>query len=125
LAVTAESAWEEWTSFMLEGVRETALSTIEKIDEIQDVHREMQGELRSILPGGANADLLDVLFEQPYCRISTVMTRCRVSRPTATKWLKLLADNGVLTAVRSGKHLLYVNTRFLGVLTRIDRAPAA
>jgi hypothetical protein len=35
---------------MLEGVRETALSTIEKIDEIQDVHREMHGELRSIPP---------------------------------------------------------------------------
>jgi hypothetical protein len=51
---------------MLEGVRETALSTIEKIDEIQDVHREMHGELRSIPPGGANADRLDVLFEQPF-----------------------------------------------------------
>lgn len=125
LAVTAEAAWEEWTSFMLEGVRETALSTIEKIDEIQAVHNEMQAELRTVLPSGANADLLDVLFEQPYCRISTVMSRCRVSRPTATKWLKLLADDGVLTPLRAGKHLLYVNTRFFSVLTRTERAPAA
>lgn len=123
LAVTAEGAWEEWTSFMLEGVRETALSTIEKIDEIQGLHDEMQTELRSILPGGANADLLDVLFEQPYCRISTVMERCRVSRPTATKWLKLLADSHVLVELRAGKHLLYVNERFFTVLTRTERAP--
>ncbi len=123
LAVTADGAWEEWTSFMLEGIRETALSTMEKIDEIHVVHDDMQIELRSILPGGANADLLDVLFEQPYCRISTVMTRCGVSRPTATKWLKMLADNDVLVAIRAGKHLLYVNTRFFSVLTRTDRAP--
>lgn len=123
LAVTAESAWEAWASFMLEGVRETALSTIEKIDDIQRVHHEMQAELRSLLPGGANADLLDVLFEQPYCRISTVMSRCDVSRPTATKWLRLLAEGGVLTQLRVGKHLIYVNRRFFSVLTRSERAP--
>lgn len=123
LAVTAEGAWEEWTLFMLEGVRSTALSTIEKIDEIQAVHDSVQSELRSALPSGANADLLDVLFEQPYCRIGTVMARCGVSRPTATKWLKLLVDAGVLRTIRVGKHSLYLNTRFLDVLTRAERVP--
>ncbi len=124
LAVTAEQAWEDWTSFMLDAVRETALSTIEKIDDIQTVHREMQGELRSILPSRANADLLDVLFEQPYCRISTVMDRCGVSRPTATKWLRLLSDANILLALRVGKHMLFVNHRFFDLLTRAERAPA-
>lgn len=123
LAVTAESAWEDWVTFMLEGIRQTALSTIEKIDDIQALHREMQAELRAALPGGANADLLDVLFEQPFCRITTVMDRCSVSRPTATKWLKLLADAQILVPLKVGKSLIFVNRKFFSLLTRSERAP--
>jgi len=123
LAVTAEASWEEWVSFMLEGIRQTALSTVEKIDDIQLLHREMQAELRAALPGGANADLLDVLFEQPFCRITTVMERCGVSRPTATKWLKLLAEAEILVPLKLGKSLIFVNGRFFSLLTRSERAP--
>lgn len=123
LAVTAEAAWEDWVQFMLEGIRQTALSTIEKIDDIQALYREMQGELRAVLPSGANADLLDVLFEQPYCRITTVMERCDVTRPTATKWLKILTEAEVLISVKSGRSLVFINRAFFSLLTRAERAP--
>lgn len=124
LAVTRDGSWEEWILFMLEGIRQTALSTVTKIDQIQELQDETLGSIRDAT-GGANADLLAVLFEQPYCRIANVVQRCGVSRPTATKWLSDLVAAGVLTDVRAGRERIFINTRFFDLLLRPESAPAA
>ncbi|MDO9397747.1 MAG: Fic family protein [Herbiconiux sp.] len=118
LSVTARGDWEAWILYVLEGLRRTALSTVAKIDAIHGLELEVQAIIRSSTTAGANADLLAVLFEQPYCRIGVVMARCGVSRPTATTWLRALAEVGVLVSVRSGRERLFVNARFVEVLTR-------
>jgi hypothetical protein len=64
-----------------------------------------------------------VLFEQPYCRIATVVERCAVSRPTAASWLNGLVDAGILTKLTVGRDRLFLNHRFLRVLTRDEMAP--
>jgi len=122
LAVTRDRAWEEWVLFMLEGIRRTALSTVAKIDQIQDLQDEMLIRVR-VATGSANADLLAVLFEQPYSRISNVIQRCGVSRPTATKWLNDLVRDRVLTDVRTGRERLFINSRFFDLLIRPESAP--
>ena len=116
-AVTAEGSWAEWIGYMLEGIRQTSLLTVRKIDDVITLQREVHERLRAVL-GSANADLLNLLFEQPYCRISSVMDRCEVSRPTATKWLNALADEGVLRRVRNGRDVLFINVDFIDILTK-------
>jgi DNA-binding IclR family transcriptional regulator len=61
---------------------------------------------------------LAVLFEQPYCRINTVVDRCDVSRQTASSWLHALVEAGLLGDVKVGRELLFVNRELLDVLTR-------
>ncbi|MFG6444086.1 Fic family protein [Microbacterium sp. P07] len=117
LAVTREGAWEEWVIFMLTAVRDTARATLAKIDAIQDLQHEVRERVRAT-SAGANSDLLDALFEQPYCRIGKVMERCSVSRPTATKWLNEVVEAGVLHSVRMGRERLFINHAFLDVLLR-------
>lgn len=63
---------------------------------------------------------MDVLFEQPYCRIPTVVERCDVSRQTASTWLHALVDTRLLRAFKLGRDLVFVNHEFLDVLTRPD-----
>lgn len=118
LDVTESGSWEAWTLFMLEGLRDTAHSTITKIDAIDALQAATMQSIRTATTGGANADLLAVLFEQPYCRISNVIERCRVSRPTATGWLKSLAQAGVLLDVKVGRERLFINTEFVNLLAR-------
>lgn len=118
LAVTREGAWEDWILFMLRGVQETAINTLRKIDEIQELQNEVRGQIRELTTAGSNSDLLDVLFENPYCRIANVIERCRVSRPTATSWLNALSGSGVLTDVKVGRDRLFINARFFEVLAR-------
>ncbi|MDF2443987.1 MAG: hypothetical protein JWR01_2190 [Subtercola sp.] len=121
LAVTAHGEWEAWILFLLEGLRQTALSTIRKIDAIFELQAVTQERIRTTTTAGANADLLAVLFEQPYCRIANVMDRCHVSRPTATGWLNALVAAGVLTDVKVGRERLFVNARFFDILVREER----
>lgn len=122
LEVTRDSNWEEWVLFILDGVRTTALSTVAKIDQIQTLQDETLVTIRSAT-SAANADLLAVLFEQPYCRISNVIERCQVSRPTATNWLNALVAAGVLVDIRAGRERLFINTRFFDLLIRPETAP--
>lgn len=122
LEVTSGSNWEAWILFMLEGIRITALSTIAKIDQIGALQDEMLVHIRAIT-SNANADLLAVLFEQPYCRISNVIKRCSVSRPTATNWLNALVSVGALVDVKAGRDRIFINRQFFDLLLRPEAAP--
>lgn len=118
LDVTAAEAWEPWILFVLDGVKRTARSTVAKIDAIAELQQSTMNAIRDTTKAGANADLLAVLFEQPYSRIANVMERCHVSRPTAASWLNALIAAGVLFDVRVGRERLFINTALVELLMR-------
>lgn len=120
--MTRDGNWEEWVLFILEGIRTTSLSTVAKIDRIQELQAEILVKIRGAT-SAANADLLAVLFEQPYCRISNVVEGCHVSRPTATNWLNALVREQVLLDVRVGRERLFINSKFFQLLVSPDAAP--
>lgn len=124
LEVTSDGNWEEWILFIVEGLRQTAVSTVRKIDAIQDLQEWTADRIREATSAGSNSDLLSVLFEQPYSRISNVIERCHVSRPTATGWLNALVEAGVLFDIRVGRERLFINSAFVDVLTRDEAAQA-
>ena len=76
----------------------------------------------AVTRGGGDRELLAVLFEQPYCRIPTVVSRTGVSRPTATKRLEALVAAGMLGDIKVGRDRLFINSELLQVLTRSDWA---
>lgn len=117
-AVTADGAWVEWILFMLDTVRESATSTTAKIASIRHCQETITERARGATAGGRDAQFLDVLFEQPYCRIGTVVRRCGVSRQTASTWLHALVAAGLMTDVKVGRELLFLNHELLDVLTR-------
>lgn len=119
-AVTAEGAWIEWVLYMLDIVRESAASTMQKIGSIRTCQDDIAERARAATTGGRDAEFLTVLVEQPYCRINTVAARCDVSRQTASSWLRALVEAGLLSDVKAGRELLFVNHEFLDVLTRSE-----
>ncbi|WP_336649159.1 Fic family protein [Microbacterium sp. MMO-10] len=123
LAVTVEGAWEEWIRFLLRGIDETATRTLRKIDRIQDLQEEFRIDIKAHTSAGSNADLLDVLFENPYARINQVVTRCGVSRPTATGWLNALVQRELLFDIKIGRERLFVNTRLMRILAQEEDLP--
>lgn len=118
LGVTADAAWEQWLLYVLTGIERTSCDTVWKIGAIRAIQDDFAKRARAASKGGADSELQAVLFEQPYCRIGTVMDRCGVSRPTATNWLAALAEAGLLRDHRVGRDRLFVNHEFLRLLVR-------
>lgn len=118
LEVTKSSEWEKWILFILEGVRSTAQQTLELIDAIERLQSEFRNHIKKRTVMGANSDILDLLFERPYCRIADVIDRCSVSRPTATKWLNDLVSEEMLNTVKVGRDRLFINSSLLRVLSQ-------
>jgi Fic family protein len=117
LEVTANGAWEDWLVYVLEGVAQTALETTKQIAAIRSLQEQFARQARLISRGSSDGALLALLFEQPYCRISSVMNRCAVSRPTATIWLNSLVQGGLLSEIKSGREKLFINHELLTVLS--------
>lgn len=120
LAVTSVQDWEGWILFMLDAVDVTAQGTIKKIDAIKVEQDHMLDALRTVPGIKGNSDLLQLLFEKPYCRISDVIERCQVSRPTATKWLDSLVEVDKLRDFKRGRERVFINAGFLKALAGIE-----
>lgn len=118
--VTAEGAWEAWILYMLRAVEVTARSTSKKIRQTLELQDSFVEHLQQRFGSHYPVRLVDVLFEQPYCRVRNVMETCQVARPTATKYLGILVDDGVLEVQKIGRENLYVNTGFINILMAED-----
>jgi len=118
LNVTSSDAWEDWITYVLNGVAQSSAETTRKVAEIKALQAEFAQRSRAAMRGTSDSQLQSVLFEQPYCRISTVMQQCAISRPTAAKWLNALVAEGILTDVKSGRERLFINHELLEILTR-------
>lgn len=114
--VTSHEAWDTWIIYILTGVEQTSRATVRQITAIRGLQTDFASRARVASKGGADAELLSLLFEQPYCRIATVIERCGVSRPTATRWLADLAGAGLIEDVKVGRDRLFVNREFLDLL---------
>jgi hypothetical protein len=71
--------------------------------------------------------LVDLLFEQPYCRIQNLTQTGIAQRHAASRYLKDLCEIGVLEERRIGREKLFVHPKLLKLLTQEpnDFAPYA
>ena len=118
LAVTRDAAWEPWVLYMLRGVEETALWTTVKIAAVRRLSDDTTRHVRARLPKIYSRELVDVIFEQPYCRISNLVQAGIAGRQAASRHLKALVSIGVLREQAFGKEKLFVHPKLMSLLTR-------
>jgi len=117
LAVTTKGAWEEWLLYMLTAVEETSLWTTAKIRAIDDLMDATVAYVSRASPKIYSRELVEVIFTQPYSRISDVVDAGLAVRQTASKYMKELVAKGVLQERQEGRENIYINVRFLELLT--------
>lgn len=117
LNVTKEQAWEEWITFILKGIEETSHWTTDKIQAITRLAEHTREYIKEALPKVYSYELIDLIFEQPYCRISNLVERDIAKRQTASVYLKQLCDIGVLIEVEMGREKLFIHPKLLRLLT--------
>jgi Fic family protein len=107
--------WEPWLLYILEGVTQTAQTTIELIKQIKLLMQTYKQKMRTELPRIYSQELLNNLFNHPYTKIEFVMNDLSVSRLTATKYLDQLVGIGLLDKEKISRSNYYINQPLLEI----------
>ncbi len=118
LDTTRTGNLEPWVIFMLQAVEETAQWTTGKIAAIRTLAEHTTAHVRERLPKIYTRELVDVIFEQPYCRIGNLVEKNIAQRQSASRYLKELAAIGVLREVQAGKEKLFIHPKLMQLLGR-------
>ncbi len=118
--VTSHADWESWLMYILAGVEETARWTTAKCAAIRSLQAHTAEYIKTTRPKLYSPELLDLIFELPYCRISNVIERGIAKRQTASVYLKQLTTLGVLTERGVSKEKIFVHPKLMQLLT-VDR----
>jgi len=116
LDVTRDHAWEAWVIFMLRAVEETARWTTDKILAIRKLSDGAATFVRERLPKIYSRELVDVIFEQPYCRIANLVDKDIAQRQAASRYLQDLVRAGVLREEKIGKEKLFIHPKLMQLL---------
>ena len=116
LDTTRTGNLEPWVIFMLQAVEETAKWTSGKIAAIRALAEHTTAHVRERLPKIYTRELVDVIFEQPYCRIGNLVEKNIAQRQSASRYLKELTAIGVLREVQAGKEKLFIHPKLMQLL---------
>ncbi len=117
LNVTCKSEWEPWIVFMLTAVNDTANWTSAKIAAIRSLADITKAYVKKAIPKIYSYELVDTIFELPYCRITNLVDKGIAKRQTASNYLKELVSIGVLIEYPSTKEKLFVHPKLMRLLT--------
>ena len=105
--------WEQWVLFILKGIEETADNTISLIKQISNLMNQYKKVLRPLFVKQYKHELLNNLFNHPYTKIEFVERDMMVSRQTASKYLDMITQTGLLQKIKMGKENYYINTKLV------------
>ena len=107
--------WENWILYLLNGIEQIAKETIVLISKIKELIFEYKNLLRDNYKFYSQ-DLLNNLFKHPYTKIEFIENDLGVSRITASKYLRLLSNDGLLKKEKLGTGNYYINVKLLELL---------
>jgi len=114
--VSEHDEWTEWVVFFLQGLAEQAETKCSQITRIQELYVEMQTVFRDTLTSKDYLSAVNFVFEQPVFRSSRFVAATGLPKPTATRFLKLLREAGIIRTVEQGsgrRATLYAFDRLL------------
>lgn len=122
LDVTRSQAWEPWILYVLHGVEDTARWTTDKISAIRDLAAHTVTHVKQAAPKIYSRELVDLIFDLPYCRIQNLVEKDIAGRQAASRYLKQLVEIGVLEERAVGREKLFIHPKLMRLLTRDDNA---
>jgi Fic family protein len=119
-SVREKKDWESWILYMLDSTEQTSKSTMALIRNIKKMMDKQIALVKQKCPKIYSKELVETLFVQPYCRISSLEKNLDISRFTASKYLKELEKIGLLKSEKTGRDILYINKALFDLLKEQD-----
>ena len=102
---------------MMAGVEGTAKWTTEKIDTIRGLLGHTNEFVQQERPEIHSRELINIIFTQPYCRITNLVDAGIAKRQTASVYLKHLVEIGVLNEIKAGREKLFIHPKLIKVVS--------
>ena len=125
LDITRSQAWEPWIIYLLLGIEDTARWTTAKISAIRNLSALTITHVKQAAPKIYSRELVDLIFDLPYCRIQNLVERDLAGRQAASRYLKQLVEIGVLEERTVGREKLFIHPKLMQLLTRDDNEVTA
>ena len=118
LAVSRESAWKDWITFFLTGVRQQARAALEDTEAILALYEQRRHELSEAkrVPRAA-AGLLDAFFASPMLSIPQYCARAGESFPVVSKGIEFWQKRGLVTEITGNQRNRIFAAREISKLT--------
>lgn len=104
----------------MEALEYTAHWTTNKITAVRTLQEDATNYIREQLPRIYSHELIEIIFQQPYCRIGNLVDRGIAQRQTASTYLQQPCGIGVLQEIRSGREKLFVHPKLVILMTQDD-----
>jgi len=114
--VTEKQEWQSWILFLLRAIENTSKETLEKINKISSLLENTIKRVKTELPKIYSKELVELLFQLPYCKIRFLTDNDIAKRQTASEYLNQLENIGILFSIRVGKEKLFINKEFMEIL---------
>ena len=116
--------WEDWILFMLKGIEETSAETIRLVKGISALMMEYKQKLRPLFGKQYKHELLNNLFSHPYTKIEFIERDMMVQRQTASKYLDMIVDTGLLSKIKLGRSNYYMNIKLIDLFINHAKVPS-
>jgi len=110
--------WQDWVSYIIEGIEVTARETIEFVNQIRELIMQTKQRMHSQLPKIYSQELLNNLFFHPYTKVQFLIDQLGVSRITATKYLNELTEQGFVSKHKVGRTNYYINEPLVALINQ-------
>lgn len=119
--VTEEKAWEPWIIYMLDAVKETAQSTLLLIKDIIELKEQTLAKMKNLSQKMPFYELNEQIFSYPYIKIKILEEKKIAKRQAASSYLQKLAELDILTPLKKGTEIYYINHRLMKLLSGNER----
>jgi len=116
--VTEHGDWDSWVMYMLDAIETTALETQQRVSGIRTLMEKTTKQIKTDASKIYSKDLIDIMFEHPYCKIQFLEQAGLAKRQTAASYLRTLEQLGLLRSVKFGREQYYINDALVKVLSK-------
>jgi len=114
--VTENGEWNEWVSYVLQGVHKQAKETTENIFQIKKLINQYK-EIAHKDGTKITSQMLDYLFSNPFYSQKKLSEKLGVHRNTASKYFRELEKEKIVKKFKHKQGYIYYNNKFLDILS--------
>lgn len=114
--VSKTKNFNEWIEYLLIGVEKTSQATISRINAIDLAMHSTSEILQKQKNTIYSKDFVELLFSYPYTRIESIEKGLKVSRQTASTYLKTCQELRILNCIKIGRNKYFINIKLVEIL---------